>query len=106
MKRQLNPTAEKPFFCFDGDEHEYFATEEEALKASEAAIAYYLDEFWDEQVDTVMIGKVTHLATKTNYRKRPEAEELDEEGIDGSGECWGDEAYKCDYVATLLDRTE
>ncbi len=106
MKRQLNPTAEKPFFCFDGDEHEYFATEEEALKASEAAIAYYLDEFWDEQVNSVMVGKVTHLSTQTNVRNRPDDEDLDEEGIDGSGDYWGDEAYKCDYVALLLDRTE
>ena len=26
-KRQLRPTADKPWFCFDGDESEYFATE-------------------------------------------------------------------------------
>lgn len=103
MKKQLTPTAEKPWFCFDGDQNEYFESEKEALEASKAAISYYLDEFWDEQVNSVMVGKITHLSSKANVRDRPDDECLDEELIDGSGEYWPDGCgWKCEYIALPL----
>ncbi|MCC2521043.1 hypothetical protein [Vibrio coralliilyticus] len=104
MKRQLTPTTDKPWFCFDGDQSEYFATEDEALEASKKAIRYYLDEAWDEQVNQVQVGKITHTTKQTNVTNRPSDEELDEELVDGSGEYWPEEIlYKCNYEALPLN---
>lgn len=66
MTKTYIPTSDKPWFCFDGDQHVYFSSEEDALDASNEAIAYYLNDHWDEQVGNVMVGKITHLSTKTN----------------------------------------
>ena len=100
-KRQLHPTKNKPWFCFDGDESEYFATEKEALEASKEAIQYYLNECWDEQVETVQVGKTTHISTKANITERPDT--CDEEGVAGDGEYWPYECeFKCDYEAIPL----
>lgn len=102
-KAQLNPTVDKPWFCFDGDQSEYFATEEEAIKASEDAIQYFLDDSWDEQVESVQVGKVTRATYQTNREDRPET--VDEEGVAVDGSYWDPECeYKCDYEALPLKR--
>ncbi len=101
-KKQLTPTQDKPWYCFDGDESEYFETEQQALQAAKVAIAYYLDEHWDEQVNTVQVGKVTHIAMQTNVQQRPDELELNEEMVDGSGMYWGDYSYRCDYEPIAL----
>ena len=59
-----SPSLDKPWFCFDGDDYEYFATEAEAITAAEAAIQYFLDESWSEEVENIKVGKVTRIATK------------------------------------------
>ena len=99
MKNTL--TKDTPWFCFDGDNYEYFATEEEAVTASETAIQYYLDESWDECVENVLVGKITRKSTQTNVVQRPD--EIDEEDCDGQGEYWPSNCeYKCDYEALPL----
>lgn len=91
-----SPSLDKPWFCFDGDDYEYFATEAEAITAAEAAIQYFLDESWSEEVENIKVGKVTRIATKTNVVERPD--ELDEEGCDGTGQYWPDHiSHCCDY---------
>lgn len=97
MKKNVHtPSKDKPWFCYDGDEFDYFATEEEALESSKKAIEYFLDETWDECVANVMVGKVTHLATPTNKVSRPN--ELDEKGLDADGYYWPEHVtHKCDY---------
>ncbi|EGR2744203.1 hypothetical protein MYC06_004732 [Vibrio parahaemolyticus] len=103
MTKSNSPTVETPWFCFDGDDYEYFSTEEEAIEASKSAIQFYLDETWDECVENVQVGKVTGIARKINIEQRPDDEELDEEGCDGQGGYWPDEiAYKCDYKVLSL----
>lgn len=106
MKNQLHPTQDKPWFCFDGDEKTYYATEELAVKAAEAAISYYLDEFWDEQVTSVQVGKVTHITSQVDVRPRPDDSEIDEEGCDQNSEYWGDCDYKCNYVPTPISQSK
>ncbi|MBU2897717.1 hypothetical protein [Vibrio hepatarius] len=104
MKIQLTPTPDKPWFCFDGDQSEYFSTKDEALAASKKVISYYLHEFWDEQVNQVQVGKITHMTQKVNVRNRPGDEDLDAELVDGSGEYWPEEmSYKCNYEAVPLN---
>ena len=99
--RQLHPTLTKPWFCFDGDESEYFATEQEAIDASEMAIMYYLDDTWDASVENVQVGKITAISTKLDVEERPDT--VDAEGIAGDGSYWPAECiYKCDYKALPL----
>ncbi|PML25115.1 hypothetical protein [Vibrio lentus] len=106
MTKQLSPTKEKPWYCFDGDQKEYFATEGLALTAANEAIQYYLDEFWDEQVTSVQVGKVTHITKQIEVRKRPDDSEIDEEGCDRNSEYWGDCDYKCNYVPAPISQAQ
>lgn len=100
-KKQHYATQEKPWFCFDGDDFEYFATQEEALEASVKAIEFYCDEGWDEAVNNVLVGKATHTAQQTKIVMRPD--NIDEEGLDEQGEEWLSHiSYKCSYEALLL----
>ena len=99
--RQLTPTIEKPWFCFDGDEQEFFGTEKEAIEASKMAIDYFRDESWGEQVTSVQVGKVTCIAYQTDRENRPDT--VDEEGVAGDGSYWVEECeYKCNYKALPL----
>lgn len=103
MTKSNSPSIKNPWFCFDGDDYEYFSTEEEAIEASKSAIQFYLDETWDECVENVQVGKVTGITRQINVVQRPDDEELDEEGCDGQGEYWPEEiAYKCDYKVLPL----
>lgn len=102
-KKQHFPSKDKPWFCFDGDDYEYFATENDAIEASKVAISYFLDESWDESVLNVMVGKVTKTAEKINVVERPDESEISEEGLDNNGVYWDDSwEYICDYKATPL----
>lgn len=95
-KPQRTPTKEKPWFCFDGDEHEYFETEDLATKASQILINHCLDESWDENVHNIFVGKITKVSTQIDYVKRPDV--IDEDGMDESGDYWLDEwSYRCNY---------
>ena len=70
---------DRPWFCFDGDDYEYFKTEDEALEASIAAIEYYLDDSWDDCVENVLVGKVTAVATEVDRESRPD--DVNDEGL-------------------------
>lgn len=100
MSKQYKPSKKFPWFCFDGDQNEYFSTEQEALDASVSAISYYLEDGWDEQVNSVTVGKVTHAAEKLNVISRPKT---DANGFDKDDEHWPEFCnYKCDYECTPL----
>jgi hypothetical protein len=88
------------WFMYDpeGSGYEEFPTEKLAMQAAEAAIKWYLDDGWSEDVVNIVCGKITHKATQCDYVKRPPESEIDEEGVDGEGTWWNsDWDYMCDY---------
>lgn len=95
-----HPDAEHRFFVFDAmdGDHYYFKSAAERDQYAEYMIGNYMDDGWDESVEQVMAGELTHLAQQTNRVERPPADELDETGCDREGRSWqhGWEYY-CDY---------
>ena len=88
------------YFMYDpeGDGYQEYLSQEDALSAAKEAIGYYLDDGWSEDVESVVVGKITHRATQVNLVKRPPESEIDDEGIDGEGDWWdGDWEEKCNY---------
>lgn len=96
------PSAEYRFFLFDpeGDGMTFFRDESERDAYAKTSINEYCvnDEGWSEDVESVCVGAVTGIATKTNIVKRPPEDEIDEEGVDGEGNWWDPEwSEKCNY---------
>ncbi|MFA0812442.1 hypothetical protein [Microbulbifer epialgicus] len=60
----------------------FFSTEEEAKEHAEGEIPDYCQDTWDEEVEGVLVGKVSFVATKTNVKELPPGSEFD---------------YICDY---------
>jgi len=82
------------YFVYDpqGNYLETFSTSEQRDKAAEDAIANYLDDGWDVEVENVVCGIVTHVCKQFDVRKRP---------ADGTPEYdeWPDHNYDelCNY---------
>ena len=92
------PSAEYRYWLYDGEGEgmTYYRSAEERDKAAATAVALYLDEGWDEEVELVSAGEVTHFAQCLNKKTRPPAEEIDDEGCDGEGQAWGD----CQWIGS------
>ncbi|EGQ7810350.1 hypothetical protein I6Y99_004393 [Vibrio parahaemolyticus] len=103
-----NPSADKPWFCFCGDEFQFFATEEEAKEYAEAEIELCLDDEWDELVTQISVGKVTQVTQQVNKRLRPENVPLTANYVNTvSGERWlPNISYKCEYKPVPLERAD
>ncbi|WP_198319033.1 hypothetical protein [Azotobacter chroococcum] len=94
------PSAEFRFFIYDhcNGDFTYYRTPEERDAASDAVIQQYLDDGWDEDVELVVAGEVTAVATKVNVIERPPEDQIDDEGMDEDGRFWGEEHdYCCNY---------
>jgi hypothetical protein len=90
----------KTHFVYDPEVNGFaeYETQEEALKAASERINDYLDisDGWSEEVRQVVVGTITHRATKTNVCKK--VGEVDEDGCDESGQEWLSEFDEtCDY---------
>ena len=89
---------EKPYFIYDpeGNGFSYFETEAERGAFGKQCIANYLSDSWNEEVEGVVGGKITHRATETDREDRPEATDAD--SYDDSGDYWDpDIAYRCNF---------
>jgi hypothetical protein len=88
---------ENPYFVYepDGEGFVYFGTEKERDEYAQYCIDQYLQDGWDDGVDGVVAGVMTHDVIKTNERKRPE--KLDDNNCDEDGTCWHDWDYVCNY---------
>ena len=74
---------------------EKFGTIEARDKYAKECIAYHLDGGWDEAVEEVVAGEITHQATQTNLLEKPS--DL-KDGCDESGMYWDPEFdYTCEY---------
>lgn len=84
------PTAGYTYWLFDpwGDGMTYYRTAQERDEAGAIAVAAYLDGGWDEDVEHVAAGEVTHSAQVLHKRMRPPQEDLDDESCDGEGTHW------------------
>jgi hypothetical protein len=94
------PSAEFRHFIYDPQEGDftYFRTAEDRDAAADGIIQSYLDDGWDDEVENVIAGEVTHACVRKDVRKRPPEHEIDEDGIDGEGIYWADEwDCMCNY---------
>jgi hypothetical protein len=65
----------------------------------------WLDDGWAEEVEQVIAGEVTHIATKTDVVKKPDDSEIDEDGNDEDGNYWGgDFTEVCNYKMMPLPK--
>jgi hypothetical protein len=80
----------------DGDGFVYFKSEQERDDAVNEAIADYLQDGWNEEVENVTIGKITGVAAKVDVTIR--STDLDEDNCDEDGVYWdSDHDYTCNY---------
>lgn len=94
-----HPDPEYRFFLYDpwGDGFMFFRSAEERDAAARDAIAAYLDDVWDEGVENVLAGEVTHHTIPTNVTMKPKREDFDsEEDFEDALAEFGDS--DCDYV--------
>lgn len=102
----FTPDAEHRFFIYDAQngEHSYFATAAERDQYAEYVISLYLDDGWDEMVEQVIAGELTHLTHQVGRVERPPAEEIDKEGYDREGRRWEPSwTHYCDYALLPLE---
>lgn len=100
LKSTDTPTPEFRFFIYDpqGDGFSYWSSPEARDKAKENIIQAYLDDGWDDTVEQIVAGEVTHTCQKINVVPRPPEHEIDEGGEDLDGMFWDESwSYRCDY---------
>ena len=68
----------------------YYRSKEERDQAAKEAIESYLDDGWDDEVEYVAAGELTHFAQVLNKQMRPSDSELDDETRDEDGIEWED----------------
>lgn len=98
---QHSPDAEHRFFIYDANNAEfyYFATVAERDAYSDTVIRHYLDDSWDETVEQVVAGEISHAVEQIDRQDRPDDSELDENYCDAMGTYWSPEwSYICDYA--------
>lgn len=100
-----HPDADHRFFIFCPQDTQfyYFATAAERDQYNDTVIRSYLDDGWDEQVEGVVAGELTHVCQQIDRLERPPADQIDDEGHDLEGRywdpCW---SHHCDYALQPL----
>lgn len=97
---KYHPDAEYRFFIYDpeGNGFMYFSSVTDRDIYQGRVLDGYLDDGWDDAVEQVVAGEVTHSAQQVNREERPPAEEIDENGCDGEGSYWDESwSYRCNY---------
>lgn len=96
---------EAPYFVLDpeGDGITYFETIEERDAFAQDRIDQARDgDGWQEEVEYIIAGVVTHAATQTERQDRPD--DVDENGEDSNGDFWDPyEQFRCNYKLLPLD---
>ena len=84
------------YFVYDKENGiETFKTEQEQLDYAKNLINDCRNEEWDEEVEDIICGIITHITHQCNVKKRPG---MLVDGYDEAGFCWPDDMdYICDY---------
>lgn len=98
------PDAEYRFFVYDPQDGEftYFKTAELRDEGAKVVIDLFLDDGWDELVEQVAAGELTHLCVQVDREDRPPEDELDDNLCDRDGKHWGEAEYACNYALEAL----
>ncbi len=101
-KYHYSPSADHPWFASDPSDGDivYFATEQEAIDCAKRMIDSHNQDGWSEEVDQIIVGKVTHYTAMVNLVKRPKREDFfsDEDFQDACDEYPDmDYDYCCNY---------
>lgn len=90
----------RQWFVYDPENWvDYFNTEDEALSSARDAIDSCLDESWNESVEGIIVGKVTHVTQQANVVTKDML-------VDGEygGRCYpGNYDHYCDYVLEKVE---
>lgn len=102
---RYTPSPERTFWCYspEGDGLTFWATAQERDDYAKEEIRTYLDDNeWSEEVEGVIAGQVTHIATAVDIQ-RPVGE-LDEDGYDEDDQGpWEDsDQIRCNYALMPL----
>ena len=104
MSKKFSPSETYKFFLYDplGEGLSFYESSEDRDAAAKEIIPEgYIDPdigTWDDDVEGIFAGEVTHLIQQTNLINRPADDQLDEFNYDDSGEHWPQEwEYKCNY---------
>lgn len=102
---ELAPSASHRFFLYDplGNGFLYYPSVEARDAAHQGIIQSYLDDAWNEEVEQIVAGEVTHTCEQVGREERPDASELNAEDCDRAGKYWGDWQYTCDYALFPLE---
>lgn len=95
------PSSEYRYFIYDSENGgmTYWRSKEDRDEAAKEYIASYLDEGeWDEDVECISTGEVTHFPQLLDKRNRPPESEFDAETCDSDGEFWGDYELNGSYT--------
>jgi hypothetical protein len=85
------------FVWSDEDHFEWFQTQAEAIARADMLVVDYFDgTIWDESVESIKVGQMTHKVVEINRIERPPVEILEDSS-------WGDLEYKCDYQVRGID---
>lgn len=102
------PSSEYRYWLYDpeGDGMVYFNSVAARDKNAESCVQGYLDYAWDETVENIACGEVTHFAQCLNKQLRPD--DIDEDGCDEEGIYWPEEMawrgnYKMEPISTIQD---
>ncbi|MEO0467604.1 MAG: hypothetical protein AAF216_13770 [Pseudomonadota bacterium] len=101
---KTRPDADHRYFIFDGYNNEfyYYATPHARDAEFRCVVDTFMDDFWDEGVEQIVCGEVTHVTVQADRTERPAKIPLDEQGRDGENEWSPGLKYVCDYKAKLL----
>jgi hypothetical protein len=97
-EKSYTPKIGFEFFYSDpaGDGFVYFKTEKSRDEAVEDAIANYLQGSWYEEVENIIVGKITGASAKVDVTIKPT--NLDEDNCDDEGAYWDSDCdYTCNY---------
>lgn len=91
----MGDSIDRNWFCYDGCDMNYFATQEEALNEATNAIEGMRDEYWPDEVENIYVGYITHESRKVN---EVTADMLDAERCHNGKYYPGNFDYYCNYV--------
>lgn len=100
------PSPDHKFFLYcPNTGMNFYETEQQRDEAAKIVIDSYLDEDgWDDEVQLICAGVVSHYVTETDRLDR--VGELDEEGYDEAGEYWPEDDIDCKCGYALMPASE